>query len=107
MQSSDGSFEDLDELCAVARHEFGHILGLGDLYVSEIDGYEGVEPGSYPELDCFQMFDKYYRAVMCDHHAPVSNNDIEMVVMAFSKNKFQAFQKGKHDDVSEALGKGN
>ena len=107
MQSEDGSFSDLEELRAAARHEFGHILGLGDLYASKVDDYEGVEKGSYPELDCFHLYGKTYRAVMCDHHAAVSNNDVEMVVMAFSENKFQAFQKDKRGKISEALGKGN
>ena len=46
--------------------------------------------------------------VMCDENAPVSNNDVEMVVLAFSENRFQRFQPdntGKK--ISDALGKGN
>ena len=31
--------------------------------------------------------DKFYNLVMCDHHGPISNNDIEMVVLAFRENK--------------------
>ena len=107
MMSEDGTFADQYELRAVARHEFGHVLGLGDLYASESDGFEGVEPGTYPELDDYHMFEKNYHSVMCDHHAEVSNNDIEMVILAFSTNKYQAFQKDKIGKISEALGKGN
>ena len=45
---------------------------------------------------------------MCDHHGPISNNDIEMVILAFRENKMQLFQKQKSKDKeSEALGKGN
>ena len=52
--------------------------------------------------------DKFYNLVMCDHHGPISNNDVEMVVLAFKENKMQFYQpsrlKGK---ISKALGKGN
>ena len=40
--------------------------------------------------------------------APVTNNDIEMVVLAFSENRFQRFQPDRTGKrISEALGKGN
>lgn len=108
LQSDDGKFDDYEELMHVTKHEFGHALGLGDLYASAVDSLAGVEKGTYAELDSYVISDKFYNLVMCDHHGPISNNDIEMVVLAFRENKMQLFQpsllKGK---ISAALGKGN
>lgn len=108
MQSENGRFDDYEELKNVAKHEFGHALGLGDLYESSIDRLEGVEQGTYFELDGYSVRDKLYNLVMCDHNGPISNNDIEMVVLAFSENRMQNYQKqnGK-SKISKALGRGN
>ena len=103
-------FDDLYEIKHVAKHEFGHALGLGDLYASDSDNLDGVEEGYYFELDGFHTGNKFYNLVMCDYHGPISNNDIEMVVLAFSENKAQLYQKDKrwrNGEVSKALGKGN
>lgn len=108
LQSENGLFDDYEELMHVSKHEFGHVLGLGDLYASPVDSLPGVEKGTYTELDCYAISDRYYNLVMCDHHGPISNNDIEMVLLAFRENKMQHYQpsrlKGK---ISSALGKGN
>lgn len=102
------SFNDFEEMKNVVKHEFGHVLGLGDLYRSSEDHYKGVPKGTYEELDSYYISNDVYNLVMCDHQGPVSNNDIEMVVLAFSENRMQKYQednfKGK---LSKALGKGN
>jgi hypothetical protein len=108
IQSRDGRFLDPHEIRHVAKHEFGHALGLGDLYANEGDGLAGVPRGTYPELDRFAVGDDAYYLVMCDHHGPVSNNDIEMVLLAFRDNEIQQYQPSAiSEDVSAALGKGN
>lgn len=106
--SEDGSFDDFEEIKHVAKHEFGHALGLGDLYESLSDNLGGVSKGTYSELDGYYLTNKFYNLVMCDHHGPISNNDIEMVVLAFRENKAQLYQPGNFKGViSKALGRGN
>lgn len=108
VQSPNGRFDDYDEIRHICKHEFGHALGLGDLYESQGDALSGVKKGSYTELDSFAISDKFYNLVMCDHHGPISNNDVEMVVLAFRENKLQLYQPSKlKDKISSALGKGN
>lgn len=108
MQSPSGRFDDLDALRNTAKHEFGHVLGLGDMYLSEVDNLEGVTPGGHADIDSFHLFGHHYYMVMCDSNAPVSNNDIEMVVLAFSRNEGQQFQANKRNKkISEAIGRGN
>ena len=31
----DGNYEDYDKIKSIVKHEFGHALGLGDLYYEE------------------------------------------------------------------------
>lgn len=108
LQSEDGKFDDYKEIMHVAKHEFGHALGLGDLYPSQVDHLKGVEKGTYTELDCYAISDCVYNLAMCDHRGPISNNDIEMVILAFKENKIQLYQQGKvKGKISSALGKGN
>ncbi len=108
VQSKDGTFTDLDEIYHVSKHEFGHALGLGDLYKSESDDLPGISVGNYPELDCYHLTDRIYNLVMCDHHGPISNNDIEMVILAFRDNCTQNYQpQNRIKSVSKALGRGN
>lgn len=109
IQSDDNSFSNYDEIKEVAKHEFGHVLGLGDLYCCPSDDLSGVEKGTFQELDGYYVNDKIYNLVMCDHHGPISNNDIEMVLLAFRDNKEQLFQVQDvtKDQISKALGRGN
>lgn len=108
MMSRNGRFDNYEELLHIAKHEFGHSLGLGDLYCSEVDRYPGVPMGTYPELDCYAISDKVYNLVMCDGEGLISNNDIEMVLLAFRDNKIQLYQTRKRrEKVSAALGRGN
>ena len=108
VQSSTGRFDDLNYIRCVARHEFGHVLGLGDLYQSRTDGFPGVKKGTFKELDAYYVNNKFYNLVMCDECGIISNNDIEMVILAFLNNEMQNYQPtplGK--TISKALGKGN
>ena len=108
IQSENGAFDDYEEIMHVAKHEFGHSLGLGDLYASEVDSLDGVKKGAFVELDGYLISDNFYNLVMCDHYGPISNNDIEMVVLAFKENKIQLYQTRKvRDKISSALGRGN
>ena len=107
-QQENDDFSDFDEIQNVAKHEFGHVLGIGDLYRDPSIQLNGVGKGKYSELDAFHVSENSYYQVMDDCYAPVSNNDIEMVVLAFATNKFQRFQPDQRGSkVSEALGKGN
>ena len=108
LHSQTDTFNDYNEIMHVVKHEFGHVLGLGDLYEESGAGLPGVPAGSYPELDCFVVKDQFYHLVMCDHHGLISNNDIEMVVLAFSENRLQQYQPTeKNKKISKALGRGN
>jgi hypothetical protein len=44
---------------------------------------------------------------MSDERGIISNNDIEMVLLAFSENCMQCYQPRGKMQISEALGKGN
>jgi len=47
-----------------------------------------------PELSGYEITNKKYNLVMANAVGPVSNNDIEMVVLAFSENRMQILPTG-------------
>ena len=90
-----------------AKHEFGHVLGLGDLYKDLENGLCGVDGAKYEDIKKYYIGENFFDMVMCNN-GPVRDNDIEMVMLAFQTDKFQNYQKiRKKDQISEALGKGN
>ena len=104
IQDGSGTFTDRDMIRDVAKHEFGHVLGLGDLYKSPSDGYPGVPFGTHPVLDAYSIRNGLYNLVMCDHRGPISGKDVEMVMLAFREGRMQLYQKVKPKDrISEAL----
>ena len=102
-----GTLDDFDYARSVARHEFGHILGLGDMYKDVENGLYGVDGKAYKDIEKYYLGDSFFDMVMCNAGS-VRDNDIEMLLMAFQTNKFQNYQKIKRrDELSRALGKGN
>jgi len=108
IQTGEDGFNDVQKIQRIARHEFGHILGLGDIYEDKAYGLEGIPKGTYRELDGYYVTQKIYHLVMSDSYGPITNNDIEMIVLAFSENAMQRYQKEKlKGKISKALGRGN
>lgn len=104
IQDSNGTFSREQTIRDVAKHEFGHALGLGDLYASSADGYGGVPFGTHPALDAYSLWNGHYGLVMCDQHGFISGKDLEMVLLAFRDGKMQLYQKVKRKDrISDAL----
>lgn len=98
---------DMKQARITAKHEFGHVLGLGDLYKDLENGLSGVPGAAYSDIAKYYMGNSYFDMVMCNN-GPVRDNDIEMVLLAFQTNKFQNYQKIKENDkISDALGQGN
>lgn len=104
----------------VYKHEFGHALGLGDAYESHyIKGLydmDGVDASLYPDLDSYPKNSDGSPDMVMNNNGPVRDNDIEMILLAFSTGKRQNYQEESADnwkwitgtgEISEALGRGN
>jgi len=97
----------------LAMHEFGHWLGLQDAYVNDnmkmpgpIKGMwplSGVQKGVYPDYDSHGTAMESMKLLK-----PPSNNDMEMVVLAFHTGQRQNYQvQFPWEKISEAMGRGN
>lgn len=104
----------------IYKHEFGHSLGLGDAYshlwFKKIYELHGVNPSLYEDLDKYPKNADGSIDMVMNNNGPVRDNDIEMVLLAFSTGKRQNYQKESDDiwkyltgtgEISEALGRGN
>jgi hypothetical protein len=101
------TLKNLESARETAKHEFGHVLGIGDMYKEYSAGMFGVLGHKYPDIEKYYLGRKEYNMVMCND-GPVTANDIEMIILAFKENKLQNYQKiKKSDKISEALGRGN
>ncbi len=87
----------------ISRHEFGHILGLDDMYAEKSDGREGVT-ADFAGLAPFHIKDSLYNMIMCSVDAPVIYKDIEMALLAYRDNEQQCYQlKFGKGIISKAL----
>ena len=87
---------DNEQVTKAVRYEFGHVLGLGEF---------GVIPyGTYKDLDPYYVNNGVYNLVMCGREGMISDNDIEMVILALVTGEKQEYQGEK---VSKALGRDN
>lgn len=95
-----GRFDNYETITRSVRSEFGTILGLG--YINN------VPKGTYPELDPYYIENGRYNLVMSNGRGAISNNDIEMIVLALAENEIQCyFEDEQGHKPSKALGKGN
>ena len=96
LDNSTSDIFDNETIMKAIKYEFGHILGLGDI--------KNIPKGTYMDLDPYYIDDGVYDLVMCGKDGIISNNDIEMVLLALSEDKLQEYCG---ENVSKALGRGN
>jgi hypothetical protein len=76
----------------VSAHEFGHVLGLGDLYKKGVASTAECPTGK-----------KYVDGDIMGSHGRVTPNDIEMFLEAYRTNKYQAYVNSHLPEVKSAV----
>ncbi|MBR4879936.1 MAG: TIR domain-containing protein, partial [Clostridia bacterium] len=95
-----GRFDNYSEITRAVAHEFGAILGLETM--------GNIPKGTYPELDPYYISDGRYNLVMSNVRGIISDNDMEMVLLALSENEKQYYSEDEEGHKpSKALGRGN
>ncbi|MBR5265032.1 MAG: hypothetical protein IKV63_00285, partial [Clostridia bacterium] len=95
-----GRFDNYDDITLGIRYQFGAVLGLR--------GMPNVPKGTYPELDPYYISDGRYNLVMSNVRGIISDNDMEMVLLALSENEMQYYSEDEEGHKpSKALGRGN
>lgn len=106
----------------VSKHEFGHVLGLGDAYFRDFqtnktkdadyemypDIKEDIENNliSQKEVTIEGKTESFTNMVMNNMYGGISNNDIEMLILAWQKGKTQYYNSTIPDtEISEAMGR--
>ena len=103
-----GRFDDYEQIKRDIKCEFGSMLGLENMLLTDNGKELFIPKGTYPEIDPYYIENGRYNLVMCNGRGVISNNDIEMVVLALSENKMQYYLEDSHGNKpSKALGKGN
>lgn len=119
--SSDANKESSKHMKNVAKHELGHILGLANAYSEVTD--KPLNYAAYPDIkeDIKNHviseyitkykdepgFTTYTGMVMNNSEANISNNDIEMLILAWQKGEVQFYytDERREGTISEAMGK--
>ena len=85
------------------RHEFGHVLGLDDMYAEAADGRAGVKE-VYPDIEMLRIRGCIFNMVMCSVDAPVTFKEAEMALLAYRDGVIQRFQlRDGKGEISRAL----
>ena len=81
-----------DQYVKVAAHEFGHVLGLGDLYGQGLKPTAEIPEGAF-----------YVAGDMMGTHGKVTPNNIEMLLEAYTTGWYQAFVTKGYEKKSAVI----
>lgn len=76
----------------VAAHEFGHVLGLGDLYGKDVPATKECPAGRF-----------YAEGDIMGTHGKVMANNIEMLLEAYRTGWYQAYVTAGHEKKSDVI----